>query len=46
MAVDILGSLLAAHVTAANEPDRSQVRALAAKVHGVTRDAVALAFVD
>ena len=46
MAVDILGSLLAAHVTAANEPDRSQVRALAAKVHEVTRDAVALAFVD
>ena len=46
MAVDILGSLLAAHVTAANEPDRSQVRALAAKVHEVTGDAVALAFVD
>jgi transposase len=32
MAVDILEHLLAAHVTAANEQDRSQVSALAAKV--------------
>jgi transposase len=46
MAVDILGHLLAAHVTAATEQDRSQVRALAAKVQEVTGDAVALAFVD
>ena len=37
---------MAAHVTALHEPDRSQVRALAAKVHEVTGDAVALAFVD
>src|SRR5215813_13657120 len=46
MAVDILGHLLAAHVTAANEQDRSQVSALAAKVQEVTGDAVELAFVD
>jgi transposase len=46
MAVDTLGHLLAAHVTAANEQDRSQVSALAAKVQEVTGDAVELAFVD
>ena len=46
MAVDILGYLLAAHVTAASEQDRSQVSALAAKVQEVTGDAVELAFVD
>src|SRR5437763_2985903 len=46
IAVDTLGHLLAAHVTAANEQDRSQVRTLAAKVQEVTGDAVALAFVD
>jgi transposase len=46
MAVDTLGHLLAAHVTAANEQDRSQVSALAGKVQEVTGDAVELAFVD
>jgi transposase len=46
MAVDILGHLLAAHVTVANEQDRSQVSALAAKVQEVTGDAVEIAFVD
>ena len=46
MAVDILGYVLAAHVTAANEQDRSPVRALAAKVQEVTGDAVARACVD
>ena len=46
MAVVILGSLLAAHVTAASEQDRSQVSTLAAKVQEVTGDAVELAFVD
>jgi transposase len=46
MAVDTLGHQLAAHVTAANEQDRSQVSALAAKVQEVTGDAVELAFVD
>ena len=46
MAVDTLGHLLAAYVTAANEPDRSQVNALAEKVQEVTGDAVAMAFVD
>lgn len=46
MAVDILGYLLAAHVTAANEQDRSQVSRLAAKVQEVTGDSVEIAFVD
>jgi transposase len=46
MAVDTLGHLLAAHVTAANEQDRSQVSTLAAKVQEVTGEAVVLAFVD
>jgi transposase len=44
--VDILWHLLAAHVTAANEQDRSQVSALADKVQEVTGDAVVIAFVD
>ena len=39
-AVDTLGHLLAAHVTAASEQDRSQVQALAEKVQEVTSDAV------
>ena len=46
MAVDILGYLLAAHVTAANEQDRCQVSTLAAKVQEVTGDSVVMAFVD
>jgi len=46
MAVDTLGHLLAAHVTAANEQDRSQVSTLAAKVQEVTGDSVELAYVD
>jgi transposase len=46
MAVDTLGHLLAAHVTAANEQDRSQVSTLAAKVQAVTGNAVELAYVD
>jgi transposase len=46
MAVDILGHLLAAHVTAANEQDRSQVSRLAEKVQEVTGDSVEIAFVD
>jgi transposase len=46
MAVDTLGHLLAAHITAANEQDRSQVRTLAAKVPEVTGDSVELAYVD
>jgi transposase len=45
-AVDTLGHLLAAHVTAANEQDRSQVTRLAAKVQEVTGDTVEVAFVD
>jgi transposase len=46
MAVDILGHLLALHVTAANEQDRSQVATLAAQVQEVTGDTVEVAFVD
>jgi transposase len=46
MAVDTLGHLLALHVTAANEQDRSQVRTWAEQVHEVTGDAVEVAFVD
>jgi transposase len=46
MAVDTLGHLLALHVTAANEQDRSQVHTLAEKVQEVTGDAVDLAYVD
>jgi transposase len=46
MAVDILGYLSAAHVTAASAQDRSQVSVLAAKVQEVTGDAVEIAFVD
>jgi transposase len=45
-AVDTLGHLLAAHITAANEQDRSQVSTLAAKVQEVTGDSVELAYVD
>jgi transposase len=46
MAVDTLGHLLALHVTAANEQDRSQVGALAQQVQAVTGASVELAFVD
>ena len=46
MAVDTVGHLLALHVTAANEQDRSQVSTLAEKVQEATGDAVAVAFVD
>lgn len=46
MAVDTLSHLLALHVTAANEQDRSQGAILAAKVQEVTGDTVAVACVD
>jgi transposase len=46
MAVDILGHLVAAHVTAANAQDRSQVGILAEKGQEVTGDSVVIAFVD
>ena len=45
-AVDTLGRLLALKVTAANEEDRAQVDALAAKVQAVTGQTVQLAYVD
>ncbi len=46
IAVDTLGNLLALLVTPANEQDRAQVGALAAKVQQVTGAAVELAYVD
>lgn len=46
MAVDTLGHLLALHVTAASEQDRSQVGELAQQVQTVTGQSVELAFVD
>ena len=46
MAVDTLGHLLALHVTAADEQDRSRVKQLARDVQEATGDSVALAFVD
>lgn len=46
VAVDTLGHLLAAHVTAANEQDRAQVAALAKEVQDITGQHVTLAYVD
>ena len=46
IAVDTLGNLLALLVTPANEQDRAQVGALAAKVQEVTGESVELAYVD
>jgi transposase len=46
LAVDTLGDLLALHVTAANEQDRTQVEQLASHVQAVTGDSVELAYVD
>jgi len=46
IAVDTLGNLLALLVTPANEQDRAQVGALAAKVQEATGETVELAFVD
>ena len=46
MAVDILGSLLALHVTPANEGDRDQVEVLCQAIQEVTGENVEVAFVD
>lgn len=46
LAVDTLGHLLALCVTAANEQERAQVEALAARVQEVTGESVEIAFVD
>lgn len=46
MSVDTLGHLLALHVTAANEQDRTQVEQLAQQVQAVTGGKVEIAFVD
>lgn len=46
IAVDTLGNLLALLVTPANEQDRAQVGALAAKVREVTGESVETAYVD
>lgn len=45
-AVDTLGHLLAVKVTAANEPERAQVGALAQAVQAATGENVQLAYVD
>jgi transposase len=46
IAVDTLGTLLAVHVTPANEQERAQVATLAAAVQEVTGEKVEIAFVD
>lgn len=46
LAVDTLGHLLALHVTAADEQDRSQVKKLAKEIQKATGDSVELAYVD
>lgn len=46
IAVDTLGHLLAAHVTAASEQDRAQVGLLAEAVQQATGESVELAYVD
>ena len=46
LAVDVLGHLLALHVTPANEQERAQVGALAAQVQTVTGESVTVAWVD
>lgn len=46
LAVDTLGHLLAAHVTAANQQDRDQVAELVEQVQWVTGGHVEVAFVD
>lgn len=46
LAVDTLGHLLAAYVTAANQHDRDQVAELAEQVQGITGGSVQVAFVD
>jgi len=46
MAVDTLGHLLALHVAAADEQDRSRVKQLTKQVQQVTDQSVELAFVD
>jgi len=46
LAVDTLGHLLAAAVSAANEQDRAQVAELAEQVQAVTGGTVEVAFVD
>jgi transposase len=45
-AVDTLGHLLALHVTAAHEQDRTQVETLAASVQEITGKHIELAYVD
>ena len=46
LAVDTLGQLLAVVVTPANEQDRAQVAALAARIQQATGESVEVAFVD
>ena len=46
MAVDILGHLLALHVTPANDQDHDQTEQMAEQVQEVTGESVEVAFVD
>lgn len=46
LAVDVLGHLLALHVTPANEQERAQVGELVAQVQEITGENVTLAYVD
>jgi len=46
LAVDVLGHLLALHVTPANEQERAQVGKLVAQVQEITGEKVTLAYVD
>jgi transposase len=46
LSVDTLGHLLALHVTAADQQDRTQVEQLAQQVQAVTGESVEVAFVD
>jgi transposase len=46
LSVDTLGHLLALHVTAADQQDRTQVEHLAQQVQAVTGESVEVAFVD
>ena len=46
MAVDTLGNLLTAHVTAASDQDRAQVSQMAQQVQEVTGQSIEVAFVD
>ena len=45
-AFDMLGNLLALHVTPANEQDRQQVKKLSEMIQKMTHDSIEIVFVD